>query len=70
MAKEDPGIQWVRDVRHKISEEFDHDPRKLIEHYIEMQKQYEDRLVRMPKSTPEQGEELHESPEPIIPVNA
>ena len=44
--KEDPGIAWIRDVRHKISAEFDHDPKKLGEHLRELEKKYADRIVR------------------------
>ena len=43
--KEDPGIAWIRDVRHKISAEFDHDPKKLGEHLRELEKKYADRLT-------------------------
>lgn len=35
----------IREVRHEISKEFDHDPKRLIEHYIELQQQHHDRLV-------------------------
>jgi hypothetical protein len=34
---EDP-IDQVRHVRHEISAKCDHDPRKLVEHYMELQK--------------------------------
>ena len=44
--KDDPAIAKIREVRHRISEEHDHDPRKVIRYYIEMQKQYQDRLVK------------------------
>jgi len=43
--KDDPAIAKIREVRHRISEEHDHDPRKVVEYYIEMQKQYRERLV-------------------------
>jgi len=43
---EDEGIRAVRDVRKKISAEFDNDPQKLIEHYIAEQEKYQDRLLR------------------------
>ena len=38
-------LEQVRAARHRISEQFDHDPRKLVEHYIELQQEYKDRLV-------------------------
>ena len=44
--KEDPGIAWIREVRHKISAEFGHDTKKLLEHYRELEKKYADRIVR------------------------
>jgi hypothetical protein len=41
----DPVIDEIREVRHRISAEFDHDPVRLVEHYIKLQEQYRDRLV-------------------------
>ena len=38
-------LEQVRAARHRISEKFDHDPRKLVEHYMELQQEYKDRLV-------------------------
>ncbi len=38
-------LEQVRAARHRISKRFDHDPRKLIEHYMELQQEYKDRLV-------------------------
>ena len=40
----DEGIRAVRDVREKISSEFDNDPEKLVEHYMEQQERYRHRL--------------------------
>lgn len=45
--KEDP-IDQVRRTRHEISAKFDHNPRKLVEHYIELQKRHADRLILSP----------------------
>jgi len=42
----DPVIDEIREVRHRISAQFDHNPSKLVAHYMEMQKQYKDRLVK------------------------
>ena len=42
-------IDEVREVRHRISERFGHDPSKLVSYYMEMQKQYEDRLIKSEK---------------------
>ena len=47
--EEDPGIAWIREVRHKISAEFGHDTKKLIEHYRELEKKYTDRLEPVTK---------------------
>jgi hypothetical protein len=41
----DDVIEEVREIRRKISEQFDHDPVKLVEYYMEIQKQYAERLV-------------------------
>ncbi len=45
----DPGIAWIRDIRHKISAEFDHDPKKLGDHLRELEKKYANRLEPMTK---------------------
>lgn len=47
--EDDPVIKRIRDVRHKISEKFDHDPVKLVDHYIELQKKYADRRESVTK---------------------
>ena len=43
--KDDPTIQRIRAVRHKISEQFDHDPKKLVAYLIERQKEHVDRFL-------------------------
>jgi vesicle coat complex subunit len=40
IKQDDPVIQLIRDVRHQISESNDHDPKKLINYYLELQKKY------------------------------
>ena len=42
--QDDPTIARIRETRHRISERFDHDPQKLVAYYIELQKEYQDRL--------------------------
>jgi hypothetical protein len=42
---EDPEIAWIRSVRMRISEQFNHDPELLIKHYMELQRHHRDRLV-------------------------
>lgn len=44
---EDP-IDQIRRVRREISAKFDHDPRKLAEHYMELQKRHGERLITSP----------------------
>ena len=45
-AANDPVIDEVREVRHRISERFGHDPAKLVAYYMELQEQYKDRLLK------------------------
>ena len=49
-SKSDPVIDEVREVRHRISARFDHDPAKLVAYYMELQKQYQDRLITTEKN--------------------
>lgn len=41
----DPVIYEIRDVRHRISARFDHDPVRLGARYMELQEQHRDRLL-------------------------
>ncbi|HEV3075156.1 MAG TPA: hypothetical protein VHB47_12115 [Thermoanaerobaculia bacterium] len=43
---DDEDIARVREVRHRISERFGHDPYRLVAHYIERQQQREHPSVR------------------------
>ena len=43
--KQDKTIERIRKVRHEISKKFDHNPRKLVEHYIKMQARHKSRTV-------------------------
>ena len=45
MIKDNPLIERIRKVRHQISEKCHHDPRKLVEHYIELEKRHEGRFI-------------------------
>ena len=45
----DIAIDRIRDVRHKISADFGHDTQRIIEHYLEYQKKFADRLEPMTK---------------------
>ena len=40
----DAVVNDVREVRHRISARFDHGPARLVVFYMEMQKQYRNRL--------------------------
>lgn len=39
--KDDPVIGSIRAVRHLISEEYGHDPKRLVAYYMERQKERE-----------------------------
>jgi hypothetical protein len=41
----DPIVDPIREIRMRISAQFDHDPARLVEHYMEYQKQFKDRLI-------------------------
>jgi hypothetical protein len=43
--KDDATITRIRETRHGISERCEHDPRKVIEYYLELQKKYQGRLL-------------------------
>ncbi|MBN1937531.1 MAG: hypothetical protein JW934_22930 [Anaerolineae bacterium] len=43
--RDDLVIKRVREARHHISEKLDHDPKKVIEYYMELQKKYLDRML-------------------------
>ena len=45
MNQRDPVIDEVREVRHRISARFHHDPALLVAYYMELQDQYRERLV-------------------------
>jgi hypothetical protein len=56
MMKDDPTIQAVRDARQRISERVGHDPRKLVEHYRQLQDRHRERLVCQSKRPGTEGE--------------
>jgi hypothetical protein len=52
--KPDPTIAAIREARHRISEKCGHDPEKLIEHYIQLEREeFANRLVVPSKPQPE-----------------
>jgi hypothetical protein len=46
----DEVIARIREARHQISEQFGHDPYKLVAHYMELQKEHPEKLVPAPDS--------------------
>ena len=50
-SQSDPVIDEIREIRHRISARFDHDPARLVAYYMEQQKQYQDRLIEAEKIT-------------------
>jgi hypothetical protein len=54
--KDDPTIADVRKARHRISESVNHDPRKLVEYYQQLQQRHRERLVS-PAKTQTQAEQ-------------
>jgi hypothetical protein len=42
---DDSVIAKIREERHEVSRQHGHDPRKVVAYYMEMQKQYSDRLL-------------------------
>jgi hypothetical protein len=52
--KDDPTIAGIRATRHKISEEFGHDPQRIVEYYIELQKKEEEQRRQLKRAEEEQ----------------
>ena len=52
----DPVITEVREVRHRISARLDHDPTRLVAFYMEMQKEYQDRLSETAQNAGRSGQ--------------
>jgi hypothetical protein len=49
MTKTDPALDAIRKVRREISREFDNDPTRLVEHYMELQRRMQrTKLVQGP----------------------
>lgn len=63
----DPVIDEIREVRHRISERFAHDPARLVAYYVELQERYRDRLAvttRSPEFTNHPGRTAVPQPTP------
>ncbi len=53
MLRDDLEINAIRAVRHRISQEHNHDPKLLIESYRHLQQSYSDRVLPGVKSAHE-----------------
>jgi hypothetical protein len=47
----DPVIDEIRQVRHRISERCGHDPGRLVAYYMELQEQFRSRFIEKAKVT-------------------
>ena len=61
--RSDPVIDEIREVRRRISAHFGHDPTQLVAFYMEMQKQYQDRLIEATKSSQDRD---NQQPDPAL----
>ncbi len=43
--EDNPVIDRIRKVRLSISKKFDHDPRKVIEHYIDLERKRKSEII-------------------------
>jgi len=46
--RSDPVIYEIREIRHRISADLDHDPARLVAYYMELQKRHRDRFIDAP----------------------
>jgi hypothetical protein len=64
----DPLIEEIREVRRKISAEFGHDPRRLVEHYRELEREMrrtgQCQFRDAPVERPDEELALHDKPTP------
>jgi len=58
IMQEDQAIAEIREVRRQISAECDHDPRKLITYYKELQLQHKERLLPPEEDREEVADDL------------
>jgi hypothetical protein len=45
MREKDPTIDRIREVRHQISAEFGHDPKRVVAFYADLEKEFSGRFV-------------------------
>lgn len=53
MLKSDPTIDEIRRTRNHLSEECEHNPKKMVERYIQIQQKYKSRLLETEKQKDE-----------------
>jgi hypothetical protein len=58
--QDDPALAWIREVRHRPSKQCEHAPKQFVEHYIQLQERYKDRLLDLART--EQDKESSASP--------
>lgn len=46
----DSTLSRIRQARHEISQQVDHDPKRLVDYYIQLQQQHDKQLAKSPKS--------------------
>lgn len=49
--KDDPVIARIREVRHRISAACGHDPKRLVEYYMKLQREHPERLLKERRET-------------------
>jgi hypothetical protein len=42
---DDPILQQIREIRHQISQDNQHDPEKIIKYYLELQQYKEKNII-------------------------
>lgn len=62
----DPAIDEIRAIRREISAEFGHDPRRFMQHYVELEKEMRRtgkyKFREVPFENPEADLVLHDRP--------
>ena len=56
--KDDPTINRIREARHRISAACEHDPRKLAQYFMELQKRHQERLIQQATDEKESASDL------------
>lgn len=48
----DPVIDEIRQIRHGVSERFDHDPERLFDYYLGREKEHQEQLAHVSREAP------------------